>query len=105
MIKRKYTSRRDKNYNDSIDNECVINSVKKYAIELKDQDGKTNYLRSNPRLRSYGANFKSLLKQNCINTTHPVINMLINYESTRVIAVLKQCDHKYVVQMYSLDNY
>ena len=89
-IKRQYSSRREKNYEESFDDYSgMMNTIKDNAIELKDQEGKISYLQPNPRFINYGQNFKSLLKQNCVNTCFPVINMIINYGSTRVIAVLK----------------
>ena len=49
--------------------------------------------------------FTELVKQITVNTSLPIISMIVTYDSTRVIAVSSNCSHESFITMYDLESY
>ena len=56
----------------------------------------------NPNFKNYSRAFKNLTTQTKIMTEHPVISMIISYDSKRVIIVTKINDAHFEVSQYNL---
>jgi hypothetical protein len=62
-------------------------------------------MKPNIRFTSYKSVFKDLLKQTSIITMWPIVNVIINYDSTRAITTTKKDDRTYYIKMYDLESY
>ena len=62
-------------------------------------------LKPNEKFKPYKNIFKKLIKQTSIVTPYNVISMIINYQSTVAVAVLKKNEHQSFIHVYSLKTY
>lgn len=58
--------------------------------------------RINPNFKNYNQAFKNLTQETRVGTMHPIVSMIITYDSRRAITVTKVSDKKYQVTQYSL---
>ena len=56
------------------------------------------------RFHNYKDIFCNLIKQSSVITSHPIITMIITYDSTRAVTVSKKDDQEAVINMYDLET-
>ena len=104
---RKYTSRRQKNYDDQVseDSHDEDGGYKDTgAIRYLDTQGNETIVKPNMRFMNYKDIFTNLLKQSTVITKYPIITMGISYDSTRALTVTKKDDRESYLKMYDLNT-
>lgn len=59
---------------------------------------------ANSYFKNYGNIFNNLLKYTTVETPSDIVTCQISYDSTRAIAVLKESEYLYLIQMYDLET-
>ena len=94
-IKRMYQSRRQKTFEDT-----ESDDVQQEPIDTFEE-----LTRPYANMKEYSHMFNELIKQQTVETSHPIVSMMITYDSTRTVLVSKVNDQEYLVQMYDLQTY
>lgn len=68
-------------------------------------DKNIDYYKPNLQFKSYSSLFENLTKAQKVVCEHPLLSVMISYDSTRAICVLKKDDKEVWIKMYSLANY
>lgn len=94
--KREYISRRGKVYDDTDSEGEADPSNPRFldtgVIKYRDTLGKVYRIEPNPRFIRYKNAFTNLMKQTCIVTRYPVVNLIISNDSSRAVVVSKAND-------------
>jgi hypothetical protein len=102
-VKRKYTSRRSRTFDD--DDSCGDEKVAPNRnIEWTDSQNHQIVLTPNQRLLKYYQIFTSLLRTDSVVTDYDIINMIISYDSQRAISVQKKEDNESYIVQYSIQT-
>ena len=62
-------------------------------------------MKPNARFKNYSGLFDNLTKHASVSTEHSIISVMLSYDSTRAITVVKKDECESWVQMFSLQTY
>lgn len=92
-----YNSRREKTYEDSDEEDDVkLGGKVKFdddndgSIVYKNNQGKIYSVPGSEKFKSYKTMFQNLVKQTELVTQHPIVSMIITFDSTRTICVTRK---------------
>ena len=100
-------SRRDISYDDEKSRASGSSKISREQNEpggfkYLDTSGRAIVVRANPRFKAYKEIFENMTNSYSIMTMHPIISVMITYDSTCAITVTKNNDREYWVKMYSM---
>jgi len=75
------------------------------ALKYVNTQGETVSNKPNSRFKNFKELFNNLLKSSDVTTAYPVNSIIISYDSTKAVCVLKKNDREYYVEMYDLVTY
>ena len=75
------------------------------ALKYVNTQGETVSNKPNSRFKNFKELFNNLLKSSDVTTAYPVNSIIISYDATKAVCVLKKNDREYYVEMYDLVTY
>lgn len=103
---RKYVSRQSKRFDqyESDDNSSDTPELS-WRMIYDTKNNEEGLHKPNARLRQYRQHFEELLQVTPYATMHPIISLIITYDSQRIVAVTKASETAYFVKMYDLNTF